>query len=148
MPRDREHEVAIERLQGAQIDDRTLDAFGRERFRDAHREMDVSAVGNDREIGSSAAQCRLPDGDRPPQGILNTIGTDPPQRYRIFAALLTSWLKPVATKSLNWISPIGRIPASAAPTHTPIVPPSAIGELRMRFPNSLRSGRKRRNAFP
>src|SRR3990170_3739603 len=70
-----------------------------------------------------------------------TIGTDPPHRYLIFAALFTSWLKPVATKSLNWISPIGRWPASAAPTHTPSTAPSASGELAMRSPNSRSSGR-------
>src|ERR1044071_8158561 len=50
-----------------------------------------------------------------------TMGTDAPHRYRNFAALLTSWLKPVATKSLNWISTMGRSPASAAPTQTTIV---------------------------
>ena len=60
----------------------------------------------------------------------------PPHRYRIFAALLTSWLNPVATKSLNCISPIGRWPASAAPTHTPITAPSASGEFKIRSPNS------------
>ena len=54
---------------------------------------------------------------RPPHGIRTTMGTPTPQRYRIFAALLTSWLKPVATKSLNCISPMGRRPASAAPMH-------------------------------
>ena len=85
---------------------------------------------------------------RPPQGIRTTIGTPPPQRYRIFAALLTSWLNPVATKSLNCISPMGRWPASAAPTQTPSTAPSASGELTMRSPNSFSSGRSSRKAFP
>ena len=58
-----------------------------------------------------------------------TIGTPTPQRYRIFAALLTSWLKPVATKSLNCISPIGRSPASAAPMQR--AEHGALGERRV-----------------
>ncbi len=77
-----------------------------------------------------------------------TIGTLPPHRYRIFAALFTSWLNPVATKSLNCISPIGRWPASAAPTHTPSTALSASGELRIRSPNASSSGRSSRKALP
>jgi hypothetical protein len=57
-------------------------------------------------------------------------------------------LKPVATKSLNCISPIGRWPASAAPTQTPITAPSASGELRIREPYSFSSGRSSRKALP
>ena len=61
-----------------------------------------------------------------------TIGTAPPHRYRIFAALFTSWLKPVATKSLNCISPIGRWPrergADADAEH------GAFGERRIEDP--------------
>ena len=66
---------------------------------------------------------------RPPHGIRTTIGTEPPQRYRIFAALLTSWLKPVATKSLNCISPIGRCPR--APRRRRRRAPQPFGERRV-----------------
>ena len=74
-----------------------------------------------------------------PSGARSTMGTDmaPPSMKWIFAAWLTIWSIAWLVKSENWISTIGRIPASAAPTAAPTIPSSEIGVSR------IRSGPKR-----
>jgi hypothetical protein len=68
----------------------------------------------------------------PPYGSRTTSGTARPNLQWTFAALLTSALKPQATKSANCISTIGFIPAIAAPTPQPMIALSAMGVFRHR----------------
>ena len=58
-----------------------------------------------------------------------TIGTValPPNMKRILAAWSVSCSMASTTKSLNCISPIGRIPVTAAPTQAPAMPASEMG---------------------
>ena len=69
-----------------------------------------------------------------PVGARSTIGTvaAPPSMKWIFAAWLTIWSIAWLVKSENWISTIGRMPASAAPTAAPTMPSSEIGVSRIR----------------
>ena len=59
--RDGEHGVAVERRERPQVEHRGLDAVGRERLGDAQRDVDVRAVGDDREIVAGAPQRGLAD---------------------------------------------------------------------------------------
>ncbi len=69
-----------------------------------------------------------------PSGARSTIGTvaAPPSMKWILAAWLTIWSIAWLVKSENWISTIGRMPASAAPTAAPTMPSSEIGVSRIR----------------
>src|SRR6266545_4102022 len=76
------------------------------------------------------AASRMP----PPCGPRITRGTValPPSMYRIFAAWFTIWSMVMAMKSQIWISTMGRMPATAAPTPMPTKDGSEIGVSRTR----------------
>ena len=86
-----------------------------------------------------------------PPGVRNTIGTLalPPNIKRTFAACRTSCSIVRVTKSINWISPTGRIPVRAAPTQAPAIPASEIGVSITRCsPNSANNPALTPNAPP
>jgi hypothetical protein len=54
-----------------------------------------------------------------------------------FAPCITNCSIEITTKSLNWISPIGRMPVMAAPITAPAMPASEMGVSMIRLgPNS------------
>ena len=61
---DAEDGVAVERRERAQVEHRRLDAVGGQPLGDAHRDVDVGAVGDDREVIAGAAQRRAADRQR------------------------------------------------------------------------------------
>ena len=62
--RDGEERLAVERGEAAQVEHGGLDAVLRELLGDAHRDVHVRAVGDDREIGARPPQRGLADRDR------------------------------------------------------------------------------------
>ncbi|OGK81944.1 MAG: hypothetical protein A2X52_17115 [Candidatus Rokubacteria bacterium GWC2_70_16] len=63
-----------------------------------------------------------------------TMGTEtePPDMYRLLAAMFTSWFMASSTKSIRICTWMGRSPASAAPMATPVIPSSQSGVLKTR----------------